>query len=78
MTAITDDAKPNVYEVLFDGSQPFSGSAIIGAFTPEAAEETFRESLPAEVTNLKVTVREMSTEERDAFFEKLEGSQTIQ
>lgn len=76
MTAITDNEQPKVYQVEFDGKQPFSGSAVIGAMTAEAAEATFRESIPDEVTDLKVTVREMSLEERDAFFENIEALQT--
>lgn len=78
MNAILEqqEEKPTVFEVSFDGKQPFKGSAVVGAFTAEGAEEAFRESLPEEVTDLKVTVRALSEEEQTAFFEKLEGSMT--
>lgn len=75
MTKIEQD-EPKLFEVSFDGKQPFAGSAVIGAFSAEAAETVFLENIPEAVTDLKVTVREMPTEEREAFFQRLEGATT--
>lgn len=80
MTAIIEqqEEQPKTFEVSFDGKQPFKGSAVVGAFTSEGAIETLREAVPAEVTDLVLTARELSTEEAEAFFEKLEGEATVQ